>query len=329
MNDTQLPIPIIPAERRLTAAEFQGLAEVPPEFEWFENLKNPGTKRIYKNAIRDFMRFTGIIRPEEFRIVTRAHVIAWRDDLARRQIGRATKRNPAGCTIRNRLAALSSLFEYLCDKNAVPNNPVKGVKRPKTQSGAGATPTIGDHQARQLLAAPAKDTVKANRDRAILSTLLFHALRREELCKLKVSDFRHARRGVPHLKVEGKGEKTRYIPIHAATNALIHDYLEAAGHSGDDSGALFRPIKNNRTKTLKQALTPDAVYKLVQKYSEELGFKTRAHALRATAATNALDNDADIAKVKDWLGHANLATTQLYDHRKTRPEDSPTFKVHY
>ena len=134
------------------------------------------------------MRFTGITRPEEFRLVTRAHVIAWRDDLERRQIG-ANKRQPAGCTIRNRLAALSSLFEYLCDRNAIPNNPVKGVKRPKTQSGAGATPTIGDHQARQLLAAPAKETIKAKRDRAILSTLLYHALRREELCKLKVSDF--------------------------------------------------------------------------------------------------------------------------------------------
>jgi integrase/recombinase XerD len=53
------------------------------------------------------------------------------------------------------------------------------------------------------------------------------------------------------------------------------------------------------------------------------------HSLRATAGTNALDNGADIAKVKDWFGHANLATTQLYDHRKTRPEDSPTFKVNY
>jgi hypothetical protein len=77
-SNAQLPAEIIPGERRLTAAEFQGLADVPPAFEWFENLKNPGTKRIYKNAIRDFMQFTGILRPEEFRIVTRAHVIAWR-----------------------------------------------------------------------------------------------------------------------------------------------------------------------------------------------------------------------------------------------------------
>ena len=83
----QPPAPIALDGRRLTAAEFHGLAAVPPEFEWFENLKNPGTKRIYKNAIRDFMRFTGITRPEEFRLVTRAHVIAWRDDLERRLIG--------------------------------------------------------------------------------------------------------------------------------------------------------------------------------------------------------------------------------------------------
>jgi integrase/recombinase XerD len=49
----------------------------------------------------------------------------------------------------------------------------------------------------------------------------------------------------------------------------------------------------------------------------------------ATAATNALDHQADIAKVQEWLGHANIATTRIYDHRRTRPEDSPTFKVAY
>lgn len=50
---------------------------------------------------------------------------------------------------------------------------------------------------------------------------------------------------------------------------------------------------------------------------------------RATAATNALEHEADIAKVQEWLGHANIATTRLYDKRATRPEDSPTFKVNY
>jgi site-specific recombinase XerD len=319
--DKQLPTQIVPGNRLLTAAEFHRLADVPPEVEWFANLSNAHTRRVYENAIKDFMLFTGIARPEEFRTVTRAHIIAWRDQLAQRGLG--------GATIRHRLASLASLFEYLCEKNAVTHNPVKGVERPKTESGEGKTPAIGDHQARKLLDAPQEETIKSKRDRAILSTLLFHALRREELCKLKVKDARHARKGVPHLKVSGKGGKTRYLPLHPGTNALIHDYLAAAGHDTEDSGALFRSVSNNRTGKAERAITADGIYKLVRGYSATLGFEIGAHALRATAATNALDHQADIAKVQEWLGHANIATTRIYDHRRTRPEDSPTFKVAY
>ena len=80
----QLPTQIPASARLLTAAEFQQLADVPPEVEWFANLTNPQTRRAYENAIRDFMRFAGIQLPHDFRSVTRAHVIAWRDDLATR-----------------------------------------------------------------------------------------------------------------------------------------------------------------------------------------------------------------------------------------------------
>jgi integrase/recombinase XerD len=105
--------------------------------------------------------------------------------------------------------------------------------------------------------------------------------------------------------------------------------LDAAGHGDDEDGALFRPLKNNRTGRLDKALTPHAVYKLVRAYSTALGFRIRVHSLRAMAATNALDNDADIAKVQEWLGHSDISTTRLYDHGRTRPEDSPTFRVKY
>ena len=325
MTTDQLPT-VAPASppapgRLLTAAAYQTLANVPPELEWFANLGNKATRRAYENALADFMRFTGIARPEEFRTVTRAHVIAWRDELAGREL--------SGMTIRHRLAALSSLFEYLCEANAVTHNPVKGVKRPAVESYEGKTPALGDHQARKLLDAPAGDTVKAKRDRAMLATLLYHALRREELCKLKVKDFRHERRGVAHLKVSGKGGKTRYVPLHPVAGGLIVDYLDAADHGAEDTGALFRSLHHSRMEGSQKAMTPDAVYKIVRGYSGALGFEIGAHALRATAATNALDHQADIAKVQEWLGHANIATTRIYDHRKTRLEDSPTFKIAY
>jgi integrase/recombinase XerD len=274
-----------------------------------------------KMPLKDFMNFTGIQNPEEFRIVTRAHIIAWRDDLLSRSL--------SSMSIRHRLAAISSLFEYLCEKNTVTHNPVKGVKRPAVESYEGKTPAIGDHQARELLDAPDGSSLKGKRDRAILATLLYHALRRDELCRLKVKDFKQERRGVPHMKISGKGGKTRYLPLHPAASGLIHDYLDAAGHGLEDTGALFRSASNNRDKESQKPITPDGVYKLVQRYSEKLGFKIGAHSLRATAATNALDHQADIAKVQEWLGHANIATTRIYDHRKTRPEDSPTFKVAY
>ena len=171
-------------------------------------------------------------------------------------------------------------------------------------------------------------SLKGKRDRAILATLLYHALRQEELCKLTIKGFRHERRGVAHLKVSGKGSKTRYVPLHPAAHGLIVDYLVADGRGLEATGALFRAV-GNRSGGLVKAITADAIYKIVRGYSAKPGFEIGAHALRATAATDALDHQADIAKVQEWLGHANIATTRIYDHRKTRAEDSPTFKVAY
>jgi len=266
------------------------------------------------------MRFVGIHRAEEFWVVTRSHVIAWRDDLATRLL--------SATTIRNRLSPLASLFEYLCDKNAVTHNPVKGERRPPVEIYEGKSPALGDHQARSLLEAPSDETLKGKRDRAILAALLYHALCRNELCSLKVKDFGLQRRGVAHMKVLGKGGKVRYVPLHPAAGRLVADYSEAAGHGEEQGGALFRPLHHARDVASPRSLSSGSIYELVRTYSGKLGFEC-AHSLQATAATNALDHQADIAKVQEWLGHANIATTRIYDHRKTRPEDSPTFKVSY
>ena len=91
----------------------------------------------------------------------------------------------------------------------------------------------------------------------------------------------------------------------------------------------FRPLHNSRDQLSDQAISPDGVYRMVRGYLARLGFEIGTHTLRVTAATNALDHQAVIGKVKEWLGNANIATTRIYDHRKTRPEDTPTFKVAY
>jgi len=200
-----------------------------------------------------------------------------------------------------------------------------------------------------LLETPTEGTLKGQRDRAILATLLYHGLRCEELCTLTLRAI-HQREGVPRIRAEGKGDKVRYLPLHVTAQRLIAAYLvalkeaqkKARQHAGqgaepdeDLKGPLFRPVKNNRTRTLAKPLHPVSVYQdIVRRYAREVGLLEAVpglcvHSLRATAATNALSNNADITKVQEWLGHSDISTTRMYDKRQSRPEDSPTFKVKY
>jgi len=314
----------------LTPDQYRDLADVPPELEWLANITNLKTRRAYKVDVAEFIAFTGLPDHTGLRTVARAHVIAWRKDMDARSLSPSS--------IRRKLSALSSLFDYLCERNAVAGNPVDGVKRPVTNNNEGSTPALGDDQARRLLEAPPPDTLKGVRDRAILATLLYHGIRREELCRLRPRDMQ-SRQGVMQFVIRGKRDKIRYISIHPLVLRLISEYLEMGKHGGglefDIDGPLFRPVKNNRTGTLNRHLDPGSVYRnIVMKYARATGISAEAigvcvHSLRATAATNALSNEADIGKVQEWLGHANVSTTRLYDRRKTRPEDSPTFHVKY
>ncbi len=202
------------SDRRLTQPEFEALNRIPHFLEWLANLPNPNTRRAYQADLVGFMRFVGLAQPDEFARVTRAHVIAWRKDLERQAL------QPA--TIRRRLSAVSELFEFLCEENSVDRNPVNGVRRPKEGANEGKTPALADAQAKRLLNAPDASTLKGRRDRAILAVLLYHALRRSELCRLRAKDY-EVRRGVPTLVVQGKGSRLRYLPIHPLAASLIED----------------------------------------------------------------------------------------------------------
>ena len=159
--------------------------------------------------------------------------------------------------------------------------------------------------------------------------LLYHGLRREEAAQLRVSDIQE-RRGIKHLQIHGKGGKLRFLPLHPVAAERIYAYLESSGHHlGQSQAPLFKPLRGVQTGT---GITADGIYALVGSYAHAVGIEVAGlgvHGLRATAATNALEHEADIAKVQAWLGHSNISTTKLYDRRHARAEDSPTFKVRY
>jgi integrase/recombinase XerD len=317
---------LIPVDKRnLTAAQFGQLADVPAELQWLANITNAKTRRAYKADVLEFSEFVGLRAPVELRTITRAHVIAWRKDMETRSL--------APGSIRRKLSVLSSLFNYLCEHNAVTGNPVDGVRPPMANGNEGSTPALGDEQAHKLLDAPPADTLKGIRDRAILCTLLYHGMRREELCGLRVKDMQ-SRQGVVHFRIKGKREKIRFVPMHPAAQRLVLQYLAMAGHGEDAAGPLFRPVRSN-DEGLERPLDPASVYRNIVRHYGRLTAVTAevvglcAHSLRATAATNALSHDSDIPWVQEWLGHANGSTTRLYDRRKSRPEDSLTFRIKY
>lgn len=308
-------------ERRLNATQFQQLADVPAAVEWFANIDNPRTRRAYQGDLQDFCSFVGLAGTDEFRLVNRAHVLAWRAQLEQRGL--------AGATIRRKLSALASLFDHLLENNAVAGgNPVNGVKRPRIESNEGKTPALGDHQAKALLEAPDAKTVKGKRDRALLAVLLYHGLRREEAAQLQTGDLQE-RRGISHLRVHGKGGKLRWLPLHPVAAERIHAYLEHDQERLPGHGPLFRSLRGRTSGT---AIGADGIYNIVGHWAAVAGIQVDGlgvHGLRVTAATNALEHEADIAKVQAWLGHANISTTKIYDRRENRPEDSPTYKVKY
>ena len=319
--NSDLPVLAPAAHSLLTDEAFRALAAVPPELEWFADIQNPNTRVAYRSDLVQFMAFCGIRRPDEFRQVARAHVIAWRKQLAAQGLSAAS--------IRRKLSAVGSLFRFLCERNAVLHNPCDGVSRPKEGANEGKTPALSDAQARALLDAPDSTTWLGRRDRAMLAVLLYHGLRASELCGLKVGDFAE-RRGLRTLTIRGKGGKIRFLPVHPKAVASVSDYLEGCGYRENTDAPLF--VSSRPCGGALKAMTRPRIRELIERYAEIAHLSPaaiRPHALRATAATNALEHGADIAQVQDWLGHSNPATTRLYDKRGDKPEESPSFRIQY
>ena len=295
---------------------------------WLQNTTSLNSRAAKQADLQEFIFALKISSVDDFKSLERSDIMNWRDSM----IKTSEKPGYATRSIKRKLSTISKFFEYLCDQKFVETNVVLGVERPKLQANEGATQAISDRQAKDLLEAPDPKTLKGKRDRAILATFLFHALRRSELCNLKINDILE-REGIKQLKVLGKGDKERYVPLHPVAIKRIYEYLETSGaqHADNKESAIFKSLSNNKKFSTK-GMSPIAVYELVIHYGRKIGLDTShfsPHSLRATAATNTLVNGEDIRKVQHWLGHASIQTTAMYDKRDHRPEDSPTFRVRY
>ncbi len=226
-------------------------------------------------------------------------------------------------TLARRFSTIRSYFEYCCSEDYLSSNPAAFLDSPKFIQ---EIPYILSIQEIQNMISYAKEqSKKANkqgfdksleRDALIMEILYASGLRVSELVNLKLNDF-DASRSI--LKIRGKGDKDRLVPLYQKANTDLEYFIESIR-------PLFSPsvdeIFVNRSG---KSLTRQYIWKSIQKYSSATGikYKISPHAFRHSFATHMLENGADLRSVQILLGHSDLAATQIYTHiQKQRLEES-------
>ena len=201
------------------------------------------------------------------------------------------------------MIALRSFLKY-CRKRSIQSVAPDAIELAKT--GARHLDLISTDELNRLLKAPDTSTLKGLRDKALLELFFSTGLRLAELCSLN-NDLDLSR---DEFSIRGKGEKVRVVFISDDARAAIKAYLKARK---DMDEAMFVNIAKNKAAG---RLTPRSIERIVREYAIKAGIskKVTPHVLRHSFATNLLSNGADIRSVQMMLGHANIATTQVYTH---------------
>ncbi|MFC1825107.1 tyrosine recombinase XerC [Thermodesulfobacteriota bacterium] len=213
-------------------------------------------------------------------------------------------------TIARKLSAVRSFFHFLEKKGLISANPGEQISTPKQAKAIPAHLPVDEMF--RLLEGPDKGTALGLRDLAILELLYSCGIRVSELTGLIVSDVDFDQRLV---RVLGKGNKERIIPVGRKALKAVNDYLEATRSlrkkSGVDSyrGPLFLNYRGG-------SLTSRSIGRIVKKYALKCSLMSEIspHSLRHTFATHLLDGGADLRSVQELLGHVSLSTTQKYTH---------------
>jgi integrase/recombinase XerC len=212
-------------------------------------------------------------------------------------------------TVNRKIAALRSYFRYLMKKGLVETNPMEKVGLLKTDKNLPVFVTA-DKMDEMLDDEPVSDDFSDMRDRTILELFYMTGMRLTELIGLRESD---VDTGAMTIKVTGKRNKERVVPLTAKFCDTLWKYISLKKATHPDTNLLFITDKG-------KPLYPRRVQRLTsKKLGEVTTMKKRSpHVLRHSFATNVLNNGADLNAIKEILGHANLAATQVYTHNSLK-----------
>ena len=318
-------------EQKLTALGFAGVptmvsaAGERAAFRFIEfftaNIRNPNTRASYGRAVREFCEWCEDhgLKLETLNPVIVAGYIEF--------LGLPVEKGGRGYSkpsVKQHLAAIRMLFDYLVTGGILPMNPASSVRGPKYSIKRGKTPVLTAEEARTLLDSimprdkngdPVEPRLVDLRDRALIAVMVFSFARISAAVSMRVEDYVQAGKRWKFRFME-KGGKYNEVFAHHSAEEYLDAYIEAAGIWNDKKSPLFRTLDRKLTLSDRQLHRTDAL-RMVKRRALAAGLSSSTcnHTFRATGITTYLKNGGKVEVAQQIAGHESARTTGLYDRR--------------
>jgi site-specific recombinase XerD len=274
------------------------------------NIRNLNTRRAYARACGFFFQWCEM-RGLTLSGIQPHHVGAYVE---------ALQRSAAPPSVKQSLAAVRRLFDWLVVGQVMPTNPAAAVRGPAYVVKTGKTPVLEGQEWRRLFDSIPTETVRDLRDRALIATLTYGFARIGAALKMKVEDLEPKGSGWL-VRLHEKGGKQHVMPCHHALAEALHAYTAAAGIAEDRKGWLFRTSRGHLGITLADAPMSQAdAWRMVRRRALAAGIMAPIgnHSFRATGITAYLSNGGSLVHAQAMAVHESPRTTKLYDRTKER-----------
>jgi site-specific recombinase XerD len=271
-------------------------------------IRNPHTRRAYARAVTDFLAWCEDRGVTSITAVQPLHVATWIE---------GQTQTHAAPTVKQHLAALRHLFDWLVTGQVIPINPAASVRGPSHVVRQGKTPVLEPAEARALIDSIDVSTHAGLRDRALIAMMVYSFARVGAALGMKVEDVFVQNRRL-WVRLREKGGKAHAMPCHHTLEEYLTAYLEQAGILTDDKGPLFRTIGRGTDQLTRTPLPQANAYAMIRRraLAAKIGTKVGNHSFRATGITAYLKNGGTLERAAQMANHASTRTTQLYDRRR-------------
>ena len=270
-------------------------------------IRNPHTRRAYSRAVGEFLAWCSDAGVPSIAAVQPLHVATWIE---------TQTRELSAPTVKQQLAAVRHLFDWLVTGQVVPVNPAGSVRGPSHIVKSGKTPVLDPAEARTLLDSIDVTTPAGLRDRALIGLMVYSFARIGAALGMSVADVYTQNRRL-WVRLREKGGKAHAMPCHHNLEDYLTAYLDGAALRDDPKGPLFRTIGRGTDRLTRTPLPQANAWAMIERRRTAAGIETKVgnHSFRATGITAYLRNGGTLEKAAAMANHASTRTTQLYDRR--------------